>query len=247
MADKKKKKAKGKRPKAKSKKQDKINETTLKDLLEAGCHFGHKKAKVNPNAKKYIYAIKDGIAIFDLAKTKEKLEVAKEFVSKITKEGGKLVFVGTKRQAREIIREEAKRVDMPYITNRWLGGTITNWEQIKKNSIDKLNELRKEWKEGKYDDRPKKEQSVIRREITRLERLVGGIADLDEMFTALFVVDIEHESTAIEEAKQKGVPVVAIVDSNSKPDLVDYPIPANDDATRSIQLLVREIANSVKS
>jgi small subunit ribosomal protein S2 len=238
--------AKKKKKTDKKVKKNKSAEVTLKDLLEAGCHFGHKRAKVDPNAKKYIYTIKDGIAIFDLAKTKEKLDAAKEFVSELTKKGGKIVFVGTKRQAREIVREEAKRVGMPYITNRWLGGTITNWDQIKENSIDKLNELRKEWKDGKYDDRPKKEQAVIRREITRLERLVGGISDLEKIFAALFVVDIDHECTAISEASQKGIPVVAIVDSNSNPDLVDYPIPANDDATRSIQLLVREIADAVK-
>ncbi len=247
---KKKKKAEASKPKAESKKSSikkkKNAEVILRDLLEAGCHFGHKKSKVNPSAKKNIYAIKDGIAIFDLAKTKAKLDAAKEFVSKVTKKGGKVVFLGTKRQAREIVREEAKRVGMPFITNRWLGGTITNWDQIKENSIDKLNELKKDWKEGRYEDRPKKEQAVIRREITRLERLVGGIADLDELFDAVFVVDIDHESTAVKEANQKGVPVVAIVDSNSNPDLVEYPIPANDDATRSIQLLVREIANAVK-
>lgn len=243
----KKKSAKVSKPKAKSKKQDKSTEVTLEDLLEAGCHFGHKKAKINPNAKKNIYTIKDGIAIFDLAKTKEQLDKAKEFVSKLTKKGGKIVFLGTKRQAREIVREEAKRVGMPFITNRWLGGTITNWDQIKENSIDKYNQLKKDWKEGRYEERPKKEQAVIRREITRLERLVGGISGLEEMFDALFVVDISHEETAIGEASQKGIPVIAIVDSNSNPDLVDCPIPANDDATRSIQLLVREIADSVNN
>jgi small subunit ribosomal protein S2 len=247
---KKKKKAEGKKTKVKSEKQKKSKkdkEATLKDLLEAGCHFGHKRSKVHPNAKKNIYAIKDGIAVFDLAKTKEKLDEAKKFVSDLTEKGKKIVFVGTKRQASEIIREEAKRVGVPFITNRWLGGTITNWDQIKENSIDKLNELRKEWKEGKYEDRPKKEQAVVRREITRLDRLVGGIADLEELFGALFIVDIEEESTAVQEARQMNMPVVAIVDSNSNPDLVDYPIPANDDATRSIQLLVREIADSVIS
>jgi len=244
---KKKKQAKAKKPKAEKKKQDKSTEVTLKDLLEAGCHFGHKKSKVNPSAKKNIYAIKDGIAIFDLAKTKAKLDEAKKFVNKITKKDGKVVFLGTKRQAREIVREEAKRAGMPFITNRWLGGTITNWDQIKENSIDKLNDLRKDWKEGRYEERPKKEQAVIRREITRLERLVGGIADLDELFDAVFVVDIDHESTAVKEANQKGIPIIAIVDSNSNPDLADYPIPANDDATRSIQLLVREIADSVEN
>ena len=221
-------------------------EISLKDLLEAGCHFGHKRSKTHPKAREYLYAFRDGIAIFDLLKTKEGLLKAKEFVSRLVKKGGKIVFVGTKRQARELIKEEARRTGMPYVINRWLGGTITNWEEIKKNSIDKLKRLRQEWQEGKYQKRTKKEQAIIRREIARLEKIVGGLAELDQLFDAVFIVDIKREETAIREARRKGIPVVAIVDSNCDPSLVDYPIPANDDAVKSIQLLVREIGKAIK-
>jgi len=242
MAEKKKKKAK----KA-GKTASKLKEVSLKDLLEAGCHFGHKRSKIHPAIKDYVYTIRDGIAIFDLAKTKAGLERAQKFVAGLVKDKKKIVFVGTKRQAREIVRAEAERVGMPYIVNRWLGGTITNWDEIKKNSIDKLNEMRKSLKEGKYKKRTKKEQAVIRREVSRLEQLVGGIADLDQLFDAMFVVDIKNEETAIREARIKEIPVVAIVDSNCDPNLVDYPIVANDDAAKSIQLLVREIGKAIKS
>lgn len=235
---------------AKKKKEEKTNkkngEATLKQLLEAGCHFGHKKAKIHPNVKPYIYDIRDGIAIFDLTKTKELLDEAKDFVSELTKKGGKVVFVGTKRQAREIIKEEASKIGMPYITNRWLGGTITNWKQIKENSIDKYNEIKEAWDKGDYEDRSKKEQAMIRREMTRLRRIVGGIADLDEQFDALFLVDAHAQETAVKEANMRDVPVISIVDSNTDPTNIDYPIPANDDAAKSIQLIVREITKSVK-
>ena len=230
-----------------SSKKSSGGEISLKDLLEAGCHFGHKRSKTHPKAKQYLYTIRDGIAIFDLVKTREGLIKAKKFVSDLVKKGGKIVFVGTKRQARELVKEEAKRVGMPYVINRWLGGTITNWEEIKKNSIDKLRRLRQEWQEGKFQKRTKKEQAVIRREIARLERLIGGLSELDQLFDALFIVDIRREETAVREARRKGIPIVAIVDSNCDPTLVDYPIPANDDAVKSIQLLVREIGKAIKS
>ena len=242
---KKKKKVKSKEIKSKIKKKAK-SEISLKDLLEAGCHFGHKRSKTNPKIKQYIYLIRDGIAIFNLVQTKKCLEKATAFVKTTVAKGGKIVFIGTKRQAREIVKEEAKRVGMPYVVSRWLGGMITNWEEIKKNSIDKLNSLKKDWQEGKFKKRTKKEQAVIRREINRLEKIVGGVADLDELFTALFVVDVNQERTAIQEARQKGIPVIAIVDSNCDPSLIDYPIPANDDAAKSIQLLIREIGKAIK-
>lgn len=229
---------------SKTKSSDQIS---LRDLLEAGCHFGHKKSKTHPKVKQYIYTVRDGVAIFDLAKTKQGLESAKKFVSGLVKKGGKIAFVGTKRQAKEVVREEAKRVDMPYVTSRWLGGTITNWEEIKTNSIDKLNRLKKEWDEGKFKKRPKKEQSVIRRELARLERIVGGLSGLDKLFDAVFVVDVKAEATVIREAKGKKIPIVAIVDSNGNPAEVDYPICANDDAAKSIQFLVEEIGKAIKS
>lgn len=230
-----------------AKKTKQKEEISLKDLLEAGCHFGHKRSKTHPKARQYLYTIRDGIAVFDLVKTREGLIKAKEFVGDLVKKGGKVVFVGTKRQARELVKEEAKRVGMPYVINRWLGGTITNWDEIKKNSIDKLRQLKKDWQEGKYNKRTKKEQSLIRREITRLEKLIGGLADLDQLFDALFIVDVNREETAVREARRKGIPIVAIVDSNSDPTLIDYPIPANDDAVKSIQFIVREIGKAIKS
>lgn len=254
MAEKKQVKSKAKKAKAEKKPapkkvkktSSKKEEISLKDLLEAGCHFGHKRSKTHPKAKKYIFTIRDGIAVFDLAKTKEKLEEAKKFISDLIKKEKKIVFLGTKRQAREIVREEAKRVAMPYVVNRWLGGTITNWEEIKKNSIDKLNQLKKDWQEDKFKKRTKKEQALIRREINRLDQLVGGLSNLDKLFEALFIVDIGAEETAVKEARMKGIAIVAITDSNVDPNLVDYPIPANDDAARSIQLLVREIGKAIR-
>lgn len=183
-------------------------EISLRDLLEVGCHFGHKRSKTHPKARQYLYTIRDGIAIFDLVKTKERLIEAKKFVSDLVKKGGKIVFIGTKRQARELIKEEAKRVGMPYVINRWLGGTITNWDEVKKNSIDKLRRLKKDWQEGKYNKRTKREQALIKREIARLEKLIGGLANLDQLFDAVFIVDVKREETAVREAKQKGIPIV---------------------------------------
>ncbi len=248
------KKTKNQKPKAKSsakttpkvKKRAVKREVSLKDLLEAGCHFGHKRSKTNPRVEDYIYTVRDGVVIFDLAKTKKELERAKKFITGLVKKDKKIVLLGTKRQVREIILEEAKRVGMPYVVNRWLGGTITNWSEIKKNSIDKFNQLKKDWESGKFKKRTKREQSVIRRETNRLEQLVGGLADLEELFDALFIVDIKVEETAVKEARAKGIPILAIIDSNCDPTLVDYPIPANDDAVKSIQLLVREIGKAIK-
>ena len=245
LKTKKKEKTKNKEIKTRAKEKAK-GEISLKDLLEAGCHFGHKRSKINPKIKQYVYLIRDGIAIFDLVQTKKCLEKAIAFVKTTMAKGGKIAFVGTKRQAREIVKGEAKRVGMPYVVSRWLGGMITNWEEIKKNSIDKLNSLKKAWQEGKFKKRTKKEQAVVRREINRLEKIVGGVADLDELFTALFVVDINQERTAVQEARQKGIPVIAIVDSDCDPSLIDYPIPANDDAAKSIQLLIGQIGKAIK-
>ena len=250
MAKSKKTKANKVKPKKAEKKPSKkklSKEISLRELLEAGCHFGHKKSKNHPKVKPYIYAVRNQISIFDLAKTKEKLLEAKKFVKKLTEKGGKIVFVGTKRQAREVVRKEAKEANMPYVTRRWLGGIITNWEEIKKNNIDKYKKLKKDWDAGKFESRTKKEQSVIKREIVRLERMIGGLINLDELFDAVFVVDVKSEDVAVKEAKTKDIPVIAIVDSNCNPELVDYPIPANDDAAKSIQLIVGELAKAVKN
>jgi len=227
-------------------KPSKTSEISLKELLEAGCHFGHRKSKTHPKVKKYIYAVRNQISIFDLAETKAKLLEAKKFISEITEKGGKVVFIGTKRQAREVVRKEAKDVKMPYITRRWLGGTITNWAEIKENSINKYKKLKKDWESDTFKKQTKREQSVIKRELGRLERLIGGLVNLDKIFDVLVIVDIKNNQVAIDEARVADIPIVAIVDSNCSPELIDYPIPANDDAAKSIQLIVGELAKAIK-
>lgn len=228
--------------KSKNKAEIKIE---LKDLLDAGCHFGHQSQRWNPKMSPYLYGVKEGIHIFDLAKTKEGLEKAMEFVRQTTVEGGKIIFVGTKRQAQAIVKEEAIKAKMSFITERWLGGIITNWDNIKK-SINKLKDLKAQKESGELKKYTKKENILIDREIARLERFFGGLADLDELPTALFVVDVKKEKAAIQEAAKKGIKIVAVVDSNSDPDLVDWVIPANDDAVGSIKLIVETIGRAAK-
>lgn len=218
---------------------------TLKDLLEAGCHFGHQACRWHPKMKPYLYDVRDGIHIFDLAKTKEGLEAASAFVKATASQGGKIVFVGTKRQACQIIKEEAKKAGMPWISERWLGGIITNWEQIGK-SIKKLKELKTKKEAGEFKKYTKKENLLIDREINRLEKFFGGLVGLDSPPEVLFLVDIKKETAAVREARKKEIPLIAIVDSNSDPSLVDYVIPANDDAVGSIKLIVEVIAKAAK-
>lgn len=215
----------------------------LKELLEAGSHFGHQSRRWNPKMEPYIYTRRDGVHIFDLATTAKKLVEAMEFVRDWVKEGKNIVFVGTKRQAREIILEEAKKVGAPYVAERWLGGTITNWDEISKR-IEKLKELKKKKEEGEFKKYTKKENVLIDREIAKLERFLGGIIDFSRPPQALFVVDTHKESVAVREANLKKVPVVGMVDTNADPDEVIKIIPANDDAVRSIQLVVSKIAQA---
>jgi len=217
----------------------------LKDLLEAGCHFGHQACRWNPKMKPYLYGVRDGIHIFDLAKTKEGLEAASAFVKATASQGGKIVFVGTKRQASSIISQEAKKAGMPYVSERWLGGIITNWDQIKK-SINKLKEMKEKRQKGEYKRYTKKEQLLLDREINYLEKFFGGLVDLEKLPEALFVVDIKKEMAAVREARNKEIPIIATVDSNCDPSLVDYVIPANDDAAGSIKLIVETIAKAVE-
>ena len=218
---------------------------SLKDLLEAGAHFGHQSARWNPKMKPYLYTIKDGVHVFDLAKTKEGLEKAVEFVRQFVTEGKTIVFVGTKRQAQAIITEEAKKIGVPYVSQRWLGGTLTNWEQIKK-SIDQLAEMKEKREQGEYKKYTKKEQLLLDRKINKLEKFFGGLASLAKLPEALFVVDVRKEELAVKEAKKKGLIVVGLVDSNVDPDLVDYIIPGNDDAVGNIKLVVSAMAEAVK-
>ncbi len=218
---------------------------TLKDLLEAGCHFGHLTAKTHPRIRPYLYMAKDKVQVFDLIKTEKRLYKACLFLHQIASSGKPIVFVGTKRQARKIIQESAKEADVAFVIERWLGGTITNWREISKR-IKKLAGLKKDWEEGKFTKRPKKEQALIKKEIYRLERFFGGISDLKELPAAVFVADVNRERSVVLEARRAKIPLVAIVDSNADPTLIDYPIPANDDALKSIKLLVSEITRAIK-
>jgi small subunit ribosomal protein S2 len=214
-----------------------------KALLEAGCHFGHQAHHWHPKMQQYIYAERSGVHIFDLIQTAKKLEEAVEVARELGRAGKTLVFVGTKRQAQDIVREEAMAVDAPYVVSRWLGGTLTNWEQISK-SVEQLNRRKREFESGVYDKYTKKERVLIGREISRLERLFGGIATLKHAPDALFIVDIGKEKAAVKEAVMREVPTIAVVDSNNDPSDITHVIPANDDAVRSIKLLVNHIAKA---
>lgn len=218
-------------------------EIPLADLLEAGCHFGHQVRRWNPKMEPYIYTERDRVHIFDLAKTAEGIKQACEFIKDLASKGGEILMVGTKRQAKAIIKEEASKAGATFVCERWLGGTITNWNQIKK-SIDKLIDMRDKREKGEYDKYTKKENILINREIDRLERFFGGFSRLTKIPDALFVVDIHRESVAVDEANQRDIKVVGLVDTNSDPEKADYVIPANDDAVRSIKLVVSTAAQA---
>jgi len=218
----------------------------LKDLLAAGSHLGHKISKTHPKALENIYIQKDGVQVFDLVKTLESLEKACNFIYNAKRNGKQIVLVGTKRQAREVVRRVAMEAGVPYVTDRWLGGTISNWDQIKKN-VKKLTDLREGIEKGKFAESTKKELSVMNKEIVRLEKIVGGLVGVDKFFDILFVVDAGFEKTAIKEAKLRKVKVVGIVDSDSNPFKVDFAIPANDDSVKSVNLIVEEIGRAIKA
>lgn len=217
----------------------------LKDLLEAGCHFGHQSRRWHPKMALYIWQARDGVHIFDLAKTREKLAEACQAVKELVSKEGRVVFVGTKRQAQAIVKEEAEKKGVPYVVNRWLGGLITNWGQVSK-SIEKLLEMKEKKEKGEYEKYTKKENVLIDREIARLERFFGGLTSLKKIPDAIFVVDVKKEKAAVKEAQIKGVKIFAIVDSNTDPSGIDYVIPANDDAMRSIKLIVEKFAEAVR-
>ena len=243
---KKKLKAESSKLKAETKKNNGVEEysVSLEELLEAGTHFGHQARRWNPKMAPFIYTTRDGVHIFDLAQTSQRLAQASLAAKKMVGEGKIIVLVGTKRQAQAIIKEEAGKYGIPFIATRWLGGTISNWEQIFK-SIKKLLEMKEKRQKGEYVKYTKKENLLLDREIARLERFFGGIASLTQPPDALFVVDTNREATALAEARTKGIKIFAIVDSNSDADLVDYPIPGNDDAVRSIKLIVSTFAKAV--
>lgn len=220
-----------------------MEEITLQSLLEAGCHFGHKSERWNPRAAEFIYTEKDGIHIIDLVKTKAGLEEAMEFVRSLVAGGGSVLFVGTKRQAKGIIREAAESVGAPYFSERWIGGFLTNWEEIKKN-IQKINRLDSEQDAGEWKKFPKHEQVKLARYLHRLKSYYAGVLNVTHVPEAIFVVDVRKEVAAVREAARVGIPVIGIVDTNSDPLTVSHAIPANDDAVGSISLIVKYIAQA---
>lgn len=219
-----------------------MKDITLQQLLEAGCHFGHKKEKWHPKAAAFIYAAREGVHIIDLAKTKEWLLKAGAYAEKLGAEGKILMFVATKRQAKQILAKAAKGAGAPYLASRWVGGFLTNWEQVKRN-IDKLNQMKKDKAEGGWNKFVKHEVVKLDKEMKQIEMVYGGVADLKVPPDALFIVDIKKEDIAIKEAARRETPVIGMVDTNSDPSLIAYPIPANDDAIGSIEIVVNFIAN----
>ncbi|WP_400193548.1 30S ribosomal protein S2 [Hymenobacter sp. B81] len=219
---------------------------TYKDLLDAGAHFGHLTRKWDPKMAPYIFMEKNGIHIIDLNKTLVSLDQASSAIRNIAKSGRKIMFVATKKQAQEIVTEEAKRLKMPYVTDRWLGGMLTNFATVRK-SLKKMSTIDKMVKENTaYAAIAKRERLMLSREREKLERVLGGIADLSRLPAALFIVDVKREHIAVKEAHKLGIPVFAICDTNSNPELVDFAIPANDDASKSVALIVGAISKAIE-
>ena len=218
--------------------------TLVRQLLDAGVHFGHQTKRWNPKMKRFIFGSRSGIYIIDLEKTEAHLKAACEFLEALAAKGQRVVFIGTKKQAKPILEAEAQRCGMPYVVNRWLGGTLTNFATIKVN-IDRMRDLRQKKADGFFERISKKDAKQLGRKLEELEGHFAGLADLDRPPGCLFVVDIKREEIAVREAIRLAIPIVAICDTNADPDLIAYPIPGNDDAIRSIQLIVSLIADSV--
>lgn len=217
---------------------------TLLELLQAGVHFGHRESRWHPKMEQFIFGARNGIHIIDLEKTQTKLEEAKEWTRELVARGGTILFLGTKRQAAGIVRKYAEECGMPYITGRWLGGTLTNYGEVM-NLVRHFNDLKAKQASGELAKYTKKEQSNFAKEIADLENKVGGIKNVVRPPDALFVVDIMKEKTAVAEAVVRKIPIVALVDTNVNPDLVAHPIPSNDDAVKTIELMVSQIASAV--
>ena len=217
---------------------------SMKQLLEAGVHFGHQTRRWNPKMAPYIFTERNGIYIIDLQKTVKKVEEAYNFVRQIASEGETMLFVGTKKQAQEAVKEEAERCDMFFVNERWLGGMLTNFQTIQKR-ISRLHELEAMEEKGLFEVLPKKEVLSLRHEMERLQKFLGGIKSMRKLPGALFVIDPRKERIAIAEARKLGIPIVAVVDTNCDPDEVDYVIPGNDDAIRAVKLLTAKIADAM--
>jgi small subunit ribosomal protein S2 len=219
---------------------------TPKDLLDAGVHFGHQTKRWNPRSKPFIFDHRQGVTIIDLAKTYENLEKACAFIENTVGNGGNILLVGTKRQAKDIVREAAAATGMPFSVDRWLGGTLTNYETVKK-SIAKYKKYQAMETSGEMSKLPRKEESAIKREMSRMQRNFNGIAEMGGLPSALFIVDVGHEAIAVAEAARCGIPSIALVDTNSDPSLVTYPIPGNDDAVKSVRIIVETIVAAIQA
>ena len=221
-----------------------VTEVTMKQLLEAGVHFGHQTRRWNPKMRPYIYGERNGIHIIDLRQTVTQVAEAAGFTRDIASEGGTVLFVGTKKQAQSAIANNATRARQPYVNYRWLGGMLTNFRTIQKR-VFYMKELNRMEGSGEMETLPKKERLRLRRELDKLEANLGGVADLQRLPDAVFVIDVNTEATAVKEADRLGIPIIALVDSNSDPDAIDYIIPGNDDAIRAADLIASAIADSV--
>lgn len=222
-----------------------MEKITTKELLDAGVHFGHLTRKWNPQMAPFIFMEKNGIHIIDLNKTLRHLEEAASAMKGIVKSGRKVMFVATKKQAKEVVETEARKLKMPFVTERWLGGMLTNFSTIRK-SLKKMSSIDKLMKDEAYQNLAKRERLMITRERAKLERVLGGIAELNRLPAALFVIDIKREHIAVSEAQKLNIPVFAMVDTNSDPNLADYPIPSNDDAFKSINLITAYISKAME-
>lgn len=220
-----------------------MTDISLTALLEAGCHFGHRAERWHPKASQFIFQTREGIHIIDLVKTRAGLLSAMEYIKQCAQEGKVLLFVATKRQAKGVVAEAAKRAGLPYMTNRWIGGMLTNWEQVKKN-IDKVNTMRQEQKNGDWKKFPKHEMIKLEKDLRKLELVYGGVATLTSLPDAVIIIDVRKEDTCIKEAQSKNIPIVAIVDTNADPTPIHYAIPANDDAVGSVEFLVNALASA---
>jgi small subunit ribosomal protein S2 len=221
-----------------------MSQLSYNDLLDAGVHFGHLTRKWNPAMAPYIFMEKNGIHIIDLNKTVRMAEDAGKAARQLARSGRKILFVATKKQAKDIIRTEAERVNMPYVTERWLGGMLTNFATVRK-SVKKMSNIEKMESDGTFENISKKERLMLNREREKLNKILSGVADLGRLPAALFIVDIKKEHIAVNEARKLNIPTIALVDTNSDPNQVDFPIPANDDAAKSIQFLARYISNAI--
>lgn len=223
-----------------------MSDVTLLDMLQHGVHFGHQQSRRHPKMGEYIFTTRGGVSIINLEKTKVALTRAAGFVRDTVASGGTIVFVGTKRQARDIVQQSAQAAGLPYITDRWIGGLFTNFTQVRE-LIRKLSRMKQERAAGEWTKYVKKEQLDMEEEVVRLEKLVGGLGQMERLPQAIFVVDIKTEKTAVHEAQMMHIPVIALCDTNVNPDGIDYPIPANDDATKSIKIISDAVVDAVQT